>query len=236
MTKSERLLHLLQIMRAMHPPIRAADLAVEMGVSERSIYRDIDALRSMGAVIDGAAGFGYTLIEHPSLPPMMFDRTEVEALVLGLREVIAIGDPDLAKAAEHAQAKLRGAIPERYQSVLDHSVLNVRLFRDRDEILIDVAVLRQAAWDEVAVNLNYSDQSGVITERAVYPLSLVYMDYASVLIGWCLLRDDYRAFRLDRMLNLEVLKQSFRPNRARLLREFKEKMDQQSAGLDEPSN
>ena len=64
-----------------------------MDVSIRTIYRDIDALRGLGAVIDGEAGFGYTLIEDATLPPLGFEDDELEALVLGLRDVAIIGDP-----------------------------------------------------------------------------------------------------------------------------------------------
>jgi predicted DNA-binding transcriptional regulator YafY len=86
MSRSQRLLQMMQLMRSMSPPLRGEDLARELGISIRSVYRDIDTLRSSGAVIDGEAGFGYTLVEDPALPPMMFSRDEIEALVLGYRK------------------------------------------------------------------------------------------------------------------------------------------------------
>ena len=97
----------------MPAPVRAVQLADELNVSLRTVYRDIDALRGLGAVIDGEAGFGYTLIEDAALPPLGFENDELEALVLGLRDVAVIGDPALARAAQSALAKLTARVPPR---------------------------------------------------------------------------------------------------------------------------
>ena len=87
MSRTARLFQLMQAMRQAAPPVRAQNLAQDMDVSLRTIYRDIDSLRLLGAVIDGEAGYGYTLIEGATLPPLGFDDEEIEAFVLGLREV-----------------------------------------------------------------------------------------------------------------------------------------------------
>ena len=99
MARSDRLLRLLHTMRTMPAPITAARLAEETGVSPRSLYRDIDALRAAGAQIEGERGYGYRLVEDPALPPQTLDEVEIEALALGLAEVSALGDPILARAA-----------------------------------------------------------------------------------------------------------------------------------------
>lgn len=91
-----RLMTFMQALRNHRPPVTAQRLADDTGVSLRTLYRDIESLRSMGAIIDGTAGCGYTLTKDAALPPMMFDDEEIEALVLGLREVQAIGDDALA--------------------------------------------------------------------------------------------------------------------------------------------
>ncbi|MGR3583777.1 MAG: helix-turn-helix transcriptional regulator, partial [Pseudooceanicola nanhaiensis] len=72
MPRTDRMFRLLHLLRTLPAPVTAARLAEETGVSERTLYRDIGALRSAGAVIDGAAGFGFTLTEDPALPPQMF--------------------------------------------------------------------------------------------------------------------------------------------------------------------
>ena len=219
MSRSHRLAQLMQLLRRGAGPHTAAQLGADLEVSARSIHRDIATLREMGAVIDGAAGYGFTLIEDNALPPMTFDDTELEALVLGLREVQQIGDPDLAKAAGDALKKLQGQLPPRQAHRLRHAVLSAHRFQTPDPPTIPVAALRQAAWDEMLVGFAYCDAEGAATERQVKPLSLVYFDHSTVLLAWCCLRLDFRVFRLDRMRNLTISDNSFRPHRVTLLRD-----------------
>ena len=188
-------------------------------MSERTIYRDIDALRSAGAVIDGEAGFGYTLTEDPALPPQMFSHDEIEALVLGLREVQQIADPSLGEAATSALAKLRATLPDRLKSRLEHAVLYAKKFHNRPKLTIDPAEIRHAAWEEVAIDIAYTDQFDQDTNRRVLPLSIVFLDETLVLMSWCCLREDIRTFRLDRIRSLTTTSESFRPRRVPLLRD-----------------
>ncbi|MBW4706950.1 YafY family transcriptional regulator [Roseobacter sp. YSTF-M11] len=219
MSRTHRLFQMMQTLRRLSPPVTATQLAGEMHMSERTIYRDIDALRSMGAVIDGEAGFGYTLIEDATLPPLGFEDDELEALVLGLRDVAVIGDPALAKAARSALAKIKARVPPRQAHRLQHAVLDAHRFTRPPEIEIDVAALRAATWDEVSVSFDYTDGQGAETVREVDPLGLVYLDKTNVLMAWCHLRQDFRTFRLDRMRNLHRTENSFRPRRVPMLRE-----------------
>jgi len=219
MSKATRLIQLLHELRMHSPPVTAHTLAQAMTVSERTIYRDIDALRAAGAVIDGEAGFGYTLTEDPALPPQMFSHDEIEALVLGLREVREIADPALAKAAESALAKLRATLPDRLKSRLEHAVLYAKRFHDRPEIKIDPAEIRKAAWEEVALDISYVDQHDRATHRRVYPLSIIYFDQTLVLLAWCCLRQADRMFRLDRIEAAVATDESFRPKRVPPLRD-----------------
>lgn len=220
MTRTERLFQLMQSMRSAVPPVKAEMLAQDLGVSPRTIYRDIDTLRGLGAVIDGEAGFGYTLIEDNALPPMTFDDDEIEALVLGLREVSQIGDPALASAALKALSKLKARLPPRQSHRLEHAVLSARRFRPREEPGVDAGILRKATWDEVTVAFDYVDKAGQATQRQVDPLGIAMLDHVHCLLTWCHLRKDFRSFRLDRMRNLDVSTHSFRPRRVPLLREF----------------
>ena len=219
MNRTERLFQLMQLLRMLPPPATAEQLAVDMNVSLRTIYRDIESLRALGAVIDGEAGFGYTLIEDASLPPLAFEDDEIEALVLGLRDVSMIGDPALAKAARTALSKLKARLPPRQSNRLEHSVLNVRRFRTPPDPTVDVQVLRRATWDESVISFDYIDGSGSTTSRSVKPLGIVFLDDCHVLLSWCLLRQDFRNFRLDRMTGLGVTKDHFRPQRVPLLRD-----------------
>ncbi|MDC0660170.1 YafY family protein [Leisingera sp. SS27] len=219
MSRTHRLFQLMQALRLGPGPHTAARLGEELGVSARSIHRDIATLREMGAVIDGEAGYGFTLIEDNALPPMGFRDTELEALVLGLREVELIGDPELATAASEALRKLQARLPPRQAHRLRHAVLAPYRFERPIPPAIPAQDLRQAAWDEVEVRFGYTDGYGAVTERQVKPLSVVYFDRSTVLIAWCCLRQAVRVFRLDRMRGLEVTEQSFRPHRVPMLRD-----------------
>ncbi len=219
MSRTARLFQLMQALRSGPSPRTSAELAQDLGVSPRTIHRDIDALRGLGAVIDGEAGFGFTLIEDATLPPLGFTDDELEALVLGLREVQLIGDPALSDAASAALRKLQGRLPQRQSHRLSHAVLTATRFDRPISPSIEVAALRQATWDERAVEFAYTDAKGEGTVRRVNPLSIVYMDRASVLLSWCHLRKDFRVFRLDRMQGMSVTDESFRPNRVPLLRQ-----------------
>ncbi|MDU9004235.1 helix-turn-helix transcriptional regulator [Sedimentitalea todarodis] len=218
MSRTARLFQLMQCLRSAAPPHTAQGLAQDLDVSPRTVHRDIDTLRGLGAVIDGAAGFGFTLIEDATLPPLGFENEELEALVLGLREVEQIGDPDLAGAARSALNKLQARLPARQSHRLAHAVLTARRFSRPEVPTIAVAELRQATWDETAIEFAYSDAQGAQTRRRVDPLGISYLDRSTVLVAWCHLRQDFRVFRLDRMSDLVVTDQSFRPRRVPMLR------------------
>ena len=221
MTRTTRLFQLMQALRNAPPPATAAQLADALDVTPRTIYRDIEALRSLGAVIDGASGFGYTLIEDAALPPLSFEEDEIEALVLGLREVQHVGDPVLAEAAQNALTKLRARLPARQAHRLEHAVLTA--FRHGASMPtpgIDVQALRRATWEERTFRFAYTDVEGRETERDVDPLSIVFMQASRNLLAYCHLRDDVRAFRLDRMRELSETGASCRPRRGPLLRDY----------------
>jgi predicted DNA-binding transcriptional regulator YafY len=220
MARSDRLLRLIQLLRTLPQPVTAARLAEETGVSARTLYRDIDALRAGGVLIDGEAGYGYRLVEDPALPPLMFSRLEIEALVLGLAEVAQIGDAELADAARAAQAKLVAALPERVQRQALHAVLLVHRFRHPPAAAVDAGTLRAACWSETALDIDYGDAEGRRSRRRIWPLSVVYLDDSPSLLAWCCLRQDFRAFRLDRIVTASATEESFRPRRAALLRDY----------------
>lgn len=219
MNRTHRLFQMMTALRRMPAPVRALQLADELDVSLRTIYRDIEGLRGLGAVIDGEAGFGYTLIEDAALPPLGFENDELEALVLGLRDVAVIGDPALALAAQSALAKLTARVPPRQAHRLKHAILDVRRFHAPIVPRIDVANLRAATWDEETVKFAYTDGKGSPSEREVDPLGIVYLQNTNMLMAWCHLRKDFRVFRLDRMDDLVRTGNSFRPRRVPMLRD-----------------
>jgi len=220
MPRSDRLLRLLQHLRTETAPVTAARLAELSGVSERAIYRDIAALRAAGALIDGQAGFGYTLTEDAVMPPQMLTRLEIEAVILGLSAVRAEGDPELADAASNALGKITAVLPEQARQHARHAGLRAARVEPRPPLFVDPGALRRAMWEERAVDIDYTDAEGRETHRRIWPLSVVFFERVLIVLAYCMLREDFRAFRLDRIRHLETTRHSFRPRRAALLREY----------------
>lgn len=220
MAKPDRLFRLLDALRRLPQPVTAARLAAEMEVSPRTLYRDIAALRAAGARIEGEAGLGYALTEDPALPPQMFTRLEIEALMLGLAEVRMAGDPALVRAAEAAGAKIIATLPERVQRQALHAAQEVYRFDRRAPTPAHLGLIRAAIWDERALDMTYTDRAGQMTARRVYPLSVVWLDKSLMLLAQCQMRQDFRRFKLEAMANVNISSESFRPRRVSLLRAF----------------
>lgn len=220
MPRSDRLLRLLHAMRTMAAPVTAARLAAETGVSLRSLYRDVDALRAAGARIDGERGYGYRLLEDAALPPQTLEPDEVEALALGLAEVRAWGDPALAKAADSVLAKVAAILPDEPERQLIHAIARVFRPEARYAGSLDLAPLRTACRREEVLWIRYGDDAGRASERRILPLALVYADTCVVVLAWCCLRDDFRMFRTERIAALRPDGTSFRPRRVALLRDY----------------
>ncbi|MBL9052617.1 MAG: YafY family transcriptional regulator [Tabrizicola sp.] len=227
MPKSDRLFRLLAAFRLLPQPVTAARLAAETGVSERTLYRDIQSLRTAGALIDGEAGTGYMLTEDPALPPQMFTRLEVEALVLGLAEVAQSGDPMLVRAAAEAQAKIIATLPDRVQRQAIHAVSRAYRFEPRNPAPPHLQLLREAAWDERAVDLAYRDASGRVSERRIWPLGTAFLDRDVMCLAFCCLRQDFRRFKVHEMAHVRVTGESFRPRRVPLLRAYLDRLSKE---------
>jgi predicted DNA-binding transcriptional regulator YafY len=220
MSRADRLFRLLSALRTLPRPATAARLAEETGVSPRQLYRDIEALRAGGALIDGAPGFGYTLTEDPALPPQMLTRIEVEALAIGLAEVRLAGDPALAAAADAALAKIVATLPDRVQAQALHTAHQVFRFERRPTAPDHMATVRQAIWDERALRITYTDKSGSPSTRTIWPLSVVFFERAMLCMAFCQLRQDFRNFHIGMMTEVTPLDEYFRPRRVPLLRQM----------------
>ena len=219
--RSERLLAVLQILQRHRRPLAAQAIAEETGTSLRTVYRDIEALRAQGAVIEGEAGVGYILRPGYLLPPLMFTRDELEALVLGARLVAARADPALAGAAGEALGRIGAVLPEELRVFVDTSPLLVppRLAGAAGGAM---AALREAMREERKVALRYRSLAGEETRRVVWPVALGFFESVQMLVGWCELRGAIRHFREDRIAACEILTDRFPRRRHALLRDWRE--------------
>jgi predicted DNA-binding transcriptional regulator YafY len=200
MTRTERLLELLENLRARKYAVTAEALAVDLGVSVRTVYRDIGTLQGQGAAIEGEAGVGYVLKPGFTLPPLMFDTEELEALVLGLSWVSDRADRSLVKAATRLGAKIKAVLPATLREQFDSTTLIVGP-ADRPAVADDelVAVVRRALREERRLTIDYENDAGQASHRTIWPFGLGYFDHIQIVMAWCELRRDLRHFRTDRI-------------------------------------
>ncbi len=221
MARSERLLNLMQALRRRRRPVKGEVLAGETGVSLRTLYRDIATLKSMGAAIDGEAGLGFQLRADYWLPPLMFSNEEIEALVLGLRTLVHGPDADLRQTAEDARAKIAAVLPGDRREVMEA----VGLFalppwgREGDDNRL--STIRRTLREETELFLHYTDKQGAETKRHVWPVALGYTDNRQMLVAWCTLREAFRSFWVDAMLEVADTEKRYPRPRRTLLHEWR---------------
>ncbi len=208
MRRADRLFLLIQILRRGRV-VTASDIAGELEVSTRTVYRDIADLTATGVPIDGEAGVGYVLRPGFDMPPLGFTTDELEALALGARIVAGSGDEKLARAAEDVLAKVAAAVPDQDAETIDAIALLAPPDDTRPPVVADIPALRRAIRERRKVRLAYRSERGDDTTRVIRPLVLLYFGPVWLLAGWCELRRGFRNFRLDWVAGADVLDETF---------------------------
>lgn len=208
MRRAGRLFRLVQQLRRRRVST-AAQLAGALGVSVRTVYRDVRDLSVSGVPVVGEAGVGYALARGFEVPPLMFTAAELEALVLGARVVRAWADPELKAAAEEALGKIEAVLPDRLKRAIPDAALFAPDFHVRRALTRHMTTLRKAIRESRKVRLGYEDREARPTARTVRPLGLFFWGDAWSLGAWCELRGGFRNFRLDRMASAELLAEAF---------------------------
>ena len=222
MGKADRLFQIVQILRA-RTVVTAAQLSDELDVTERTIYRDIQDLMLSGVPIQSEAGVGYMLMRGFDLPPLMFDIDEIEAMVIGARIVMSRADDALAAAAKRALGKIEAAVPDRLRHRINRTPVYAPSARYRTLISQHMTEIRQAIENHRKIRLIYADAMGDQTERTVLPLAVLFWANSWTFASWCLMREDFRSFRLDRIEELQVLDEIFVPQPGQTLSDLIER-------------
>jgi predicted DNA-binding transcriptional regulator YafY len=202
MRRADRLFRLVQLLRRSRL-VTAQRIASELEVSERTVYRDVRDLTLSGVPIRGEAGVGYALAHGFDLPPLTFNEEEIEALVLGARVVQGYADPALARAADSVLAKVEMVLPEALRSrVASTQIIAPTMHPGRRAG--QLGTVREALRSKKRLLLQYRDEKGDETKRAVRPLAVAFWGKIWTLAAWCELRKDFRSFRLDRMATAQL--------------------------------
>lgn len=200
MRRADRLFTIVQLLRGGRY-VTARTLAERLEVSERTIYRDIDELSRSGVPVEGEAGRGFRLPKSFEIPPLMFERNEIEALVVGARFVEAWCGPGLASSARSALARIRGAVPTNLVADVDDARVFAPRFGRRGTTKHFEAVHR-AISERHRLHISYASEDGQTNRRTVRPLGLFFWGKVWTLAAWCEMREDFRNFRIDRMLEV----------------------------------
>jgi predicted DNA-binding transcriptional regulator YafY len=221
LSRAQRLLDLIQLLRRHRRAVAGAVLAEELGVSLRTLYRDIESLKAQGAHIDGEAGVGYVLRPGFMLPPLMFSEEEIEALVLGSRWVSERADGPLGKAARNVLAKIGAVLPDDLKDDIEASGLLIGPGEPIAAGDAELTAIRQAIRSERKLRIAYADEHGNASSRTIWPVALAFFDRVRVVAAWCELRDGYRHFRTDRITTLDMTAERYPRRRASLFREWR---------------
>jgi predicted DNA-binding transcriptional regulator YafY len=205
MSRAERLLELMQLLRGYKMPVTSEKLASTLGISVRTLYRDIASLQAQGADIQGEPGLGYVLKPGFTLPPLMFTKDEIEALVLGSRWVAESADDELGTAAKKVMAKISAVLPNELRIELETSALLVGPKDNEVRIQRNLTLLavRRAINQECKLLIGYADAKGEDSHRTVWPFALGFFNDLQMLVAWCEIREDYRHFRIDRIAAIQ---------------------------------
>jgi predicted DNA-binding transcriptional regulator YafY len=221
MSRAQRLLDLIQALRGYRRPVSGAILAEALGISLRTLYRDIETLNAQGAHIDGEAGVGYVLRPGFMLPPLMFSEEEIEAIVLGSRWVADRADAELGAAARNALAKIAAVLPQDLKISLDTSGLLIGPGKAIAAGDAELPVIRLAIRSERKLRICYVDGSGRDSRRVIWPFALAFFDRVRMVVAWCETREGFRHFRTDRISKVQLADKRYPRRRQVLLKEWR---------------
>jgi predicted DNA-binding transcriptional regulator YafY len=205
MRRADRLFQIIQILRRSTRPVTAAALAEELEISKRTLYRDVADLIGQRVPIEGEAGLGYLLATDYDMPPLMLTPDEIEAVVLGAQWVAGRSDKILSNAARDVVAKIAAVVPERLRPFIVEPSVGVKPTIAEQEERVDASMLRSAIRNGRKLRLHYRSEAGEETERTVWPVILGYAETHRLLVAWCELRQSFRHFRTDRIIEAETL-------------------------------
>lgn len=229
MRRADRLFQIVQYLRGRRLTT-AAQLALWLQVSERTVYRDVRDLSLSGVPVEGEAGVGYRLSHGFDLPPIMFSLDEVEALVTGARMVEAWGGPTLATHARTAMSKIALALPKARREEIERTRLFAQTFHIPPGAAAHLETVRQAILQRRKLRADYEDGAQRHSQRTLRPLGVYFWGASWTVAAWCESRNDFRNFRLDRMRALEMLQEKFEETPGKTLDDFVEKMRREARG------
>ncbi|MCW9705639.1 helix-turn-helix transcriptional regulator [Fodinibius salsisoli] len=219
--------------------VTVKDLSERYGISSRTVYRDLRALQEAGVPIGSEEGKGYFIVKGYHLPPVMFDKDEVAALLAGERLMEKWSETKLSQSYSAALDKIRSVLHSREKEYLDTLDQHIKTFSYADERQVETdyrifVFLQDAVVNKEVVAIEYySPYKDQYTQRDVEPLGLLIRGNYWYLAGWCRLRTDYRMFRVDRIENYKKTGKKLADAPEHTLQEFSEQSLREEQDLEE---
>jgi predicted DNA-binding transcriptional regulator YafY len=217
MRRADRLFDIIQTLRVARGPMTAATLAEHLEVNIRTVYRDIATLQARRIPIEGAAGIGYVLRRGFDLPPLMFTADEIDAISVGARLVRRLRDPGLRDAADSVLSKVATVLPDSLRSGVMSAPFYVSDGDAETPTGIDLSDVRYAIRETRKLRITYADAAGRRSNRTIWPIAMAYYVDVTLIGAWCELREDYRHFRVERIVTSTLLEEKFSTDGGRLM-------------------
>ncbi|CAD7798687.1 Bifunctional ligase/repressor BirA [Chryseobacterium aquaeductus] len=195
------------------PLVRAQDLAEKFEVSLRTIYRDVKTLENAGIPIVGEAGSGYSLMDGYKLPPVMFTKEEVLSFITAEKLMQKFSHQSLGNHYQSAMEKLRSVLRNSDKKLIQNIENQIDIFdyhqKPDDSIKNIIPTILESISDKRQLKMNYQNVGGEIHERIIEAVGIFYEFNFWYVMAYCTLRKDFRQFRIDRILQIVKIENSF---------------------------
>ncbi len=202
MRRADRLIKIVHFLRHRHRAVTAQRIGEEFEISTRTVYRDLQDLMDSGVPVSGEAGVGYVIDKKYYLPPIAFDADELEAIGLGMNMVRQWTDDQFAAKANSAMEKIYAVLPVDLKRDLEQITTYAMPGEPELPWEVSFSAVRECIREKRKMCIDYRDGKKQQTTRIVRPLALMFFSPVWVVAGWCEKRNDFRHFRLDRIVNL----------------------------------
>lgn len=220
MARSHRLFELMQALRRHRRTVSGKALAAELGVSLRTIRRDIVTLQGMGAEIDGEPGLGYVLKPGFVLPPLSFSAEEIQALVIGAQWVSRQTDSQLAGAVNNALAKISAVLPAQMRPIFEDETFYVAK-PQKPGTTIDLSEIRRALREQNKLRIALALEHAEAAEHIIWPIMLGFIEGKRCIAAWCEGDSRFRVIDMADLATVQVLVEHYAPDRRRLIKQWR---------------
>lgn len=211
MNRIDRLFGILTLLQS-KKYVAADHIAEKFGISIRTVYRDIKAIGEQGVPLSFEPNRGYFIMQGYFLPPVSFTSEEANALLLMEYLVRGFADKSIhthySTALNKVKSVLRGSQKDTLEEL--HRNIKLQLPSSLNHDFEYLSLLQQAVSNRSIIRMDYKNMNEETSTRHAEPVGLVFYAFNWHLFAWCHLRNEYRDFRVSRIVNLTCTGEPFR--------------------------